>query len=80
MMTDRAGARRSVPASLRRRRRDIRAIQQGQRWQHDSFKQRAFRPNTRQDPNAHQHPEQVMRDALRRLPRDNQGENARQSR
>ena len=30
MMTDRAGARRSVPASLRRRRRDIRAIQQGQ--------------------------------------------------
>ena len=79
-MTDRPGARRSAHGSLTCRRPDIGAIQQGQRGQHDAFKQRAFRPNTRQDPNAHQHPEQVMRDALRRLPRDNQGENARQSR
>ena len=46
--------------------RDIRAIQQGKRGNHDTFKQRTFRPNPGQHPHAHQHPEQVTRNALRR--------------
>ena len=38
------------------RRPDIRAIQQGKRGNHDTFKQRTFRPNPGQHPHAHQHP------------------------